>query len=57
MSAQCPDHNQALVGTIFSRHGDDMLLPYHYWAYGFQSATGGPGPKRASTYFGPLSIE
>ena len=32
------------------------MVPSHYWAHGSQSATGGPGPKRASTYFGPLSI-
>ena len=64
ISAWCPVHNQALVGTIdhavvsiSSRQGDATLVPYHHWAHGFQSATGGPGPKRASTCFCPLSIE
>ena len=49
MSAQCPDHNQALVGTLdhavvslYSRQGDATLVPYHYWARGCQSASGGP---------------
>ena len=61
---RCPVHNQALVGnidhavvSISSRQGDATLVPYHHWAHGFQSATGGQGPKRASTYFCPLSIE
>ena len=63
MSAQCPDHNHALTGTIdhavasmSSRQGDATLVPYHYWAHGFQSATGGPVPKRASIYIGPPNI-
>ena len=45
---------QVLLG---SRQGDATLVPYHYWAHGFQSATGGPGPKRASIYIGPPNIE
>ena len=56
INARSPVHNQALVGTINNavvslslRQGDATLVPYHHWAHGFQSATGGPGPKRASS--------
>ena len=49
-----PIHYHALVGTIdhavvsvSSRQGDATLVPYRLWAHGFQSASGGLGPKRA----------
>ena len=64
ISARCPVHNQALGGTldhavvsISSRQGDATVVPYHHWAQSFQSTTGRPRPKRASTYFCLFSIE